>query len=171
MLRREIILSFFTFTLISLIQEAIFNQIRLPFGGFSLILLAALLWSSISEPEIAAVTGFIAGILMDLSPSNEGFLGHWTLVVVISCFVISYLSYGNESLNSNPTVSILLTATLVIATIFIYLIIGVIFGLVIGTFTNVLQLLLGFGLWSALMSPIVVPFIAKAHAFVYKGIQ
>ena len=149
MWRREVALSTFTFALLFLTQEAIVNQIRLPLGGFSLILLAALIWSSISEPEIAAVTGFISGLFMDLSPSTDGPFGHWTLVMVISCFVISYLGYGDDALNSNPA--------------------GLIFGLTVGPVSNVVKMLFGFGLWSALVSPIVVPFIAKAHAIVYEG--
>ncbi|MFM8447729.1 MAG: rod shape-determining protein MreD, partial [Candidatus Nanopelagicaceae bacterium] len=102
MWRREVLLSTLTFALLFIAQEAFVNQIHLPLGGFSLILLAALIWSSISEPEIAAVTGFIAGLFMDLSPSTDGPFGHWTLVLVVSCFVISYLGYGDDAVNSNP---------------------------------------------------------------------
>ena len=57
MWRREIALSSLTFLALFVAQEAIVNQIHLPLGGFSLILLAALIWSSINEPELAAVTG------------------------------------------------------------------------------------------------------------------
>ncbi|MEY2597508.1 MAG: hypothetical protein RL182_591, partial [Actinomycetota bacterium] len=144
MWRREVALSTFTFALLFLAQEAIVNQIRLPLGGFSLILLAALIWSSISEPEIAAVTGFISGLFMDLSPSTDGPFGHWTLVMVISCFVISYLGYGNDALNSNPAGLILMTATIVVATLFLYLVIGLIFGLAVGPVSNVVKLIFGF---------------------------
>lgn len=169
MWRREVALSFLTFALLFLVQESFVDQIRLPLGGFSLILLAALIWSSISEPEIAAVTGFIAGLFMDLSPSTDGPLGHWTLVLVISCFAISYLGYGDYAANANPVGLILMAATAVIATLIFYIFIGLIFGLSFGSFLYVLRLIFGFGLWSALISPIVVPFIARAHSIVYEG--
>ena len=120
MWRREIALSSLTFLALFIAQEAIVNQIHLPLGGFSLILLAALIWSSINEPELAAVTGFIAGIFMDLSPANDGPFGHWTLVMVISCYVISYLGYGDDALNSNPAGLILMTSSAVVATILLY---------------------------------------------------
>lgn len=169
MWRREVLLSILTFGILFVVQEAFVNQIRLPLGGFSLILLAALIWSSISEPEIAAVTGFLAGIFMDLSPSTEGPFGQWTLVMVIACFSISYLGYGDDALNSNPIGLILMTATAVVATLIFYILIGLIFGLTLGSLSDVVKSLLGIGLWSALVAPIVVPFISRAHSIVYAG--
>jgi rod shape-determining protein MreD len=169
MWRREVALSTATFGLLFLFQEAVINQINLPLGGFSLILLAALIWSSISEPEIAAVTGFVAGIFMDLSPSNDGPFGQWTLVLVISCFLISYLGYGDDALNSNPAGLILMTSSAVIATLIFYIVIGLLFGLAIGSPFHVIKSLIGFGMWSALIAPLVVPVISRAHAIVYAG--
>ena len=169
MWRREVALSTVTFGFLFLFQEAVINQINLPLGGFSLILLAALIWSSISEPEIAAVTGFVAGIFMDLSPSNDGPFGQWTLVLVISCFLISYLGYGDDALNSNPAGLILMTSSAVITTLIFYIFIGLLFGLAIGSPFHVVKSLIGFGMWSALIAPLVVPVISRAHAIVYAG--
>ena len=169
MWRREVALSTLTFATLFLVQEALVNQIKLPLGGFSLIVLAALIWSSISEPEIAGVTGFIAGLFMDLSPSSDGPFGHWTLVLTIACFVISYLGYGDDAVNSNPAGLIIMTSTAVITTLIFYLIIGMLFGLAVGSFYIVVKSLFGFGLWSALIAPIVVPFISRAHSIVYAG--
>ena len=171
MWRREVSLSFLTFGLLFILQEGFIDQIRLPLGGFSLMLLAALIWSSISEPEIAAVTGFIAGIFMDLSPSTAGPFGHWTLVMVLSCFAISYLGYGDDAVNSNPAGLILMTSSAVVATLIGYLLIGLIFGLNLGSTFHTLKTILGFCLWSALVAPIFVPFIARAHSVVYSGIK
>jgi len=169
MWRREVALSSLTFAILFFVQEALVNQIKLPLGGFSLIVLAALIWSSISEPEIAGVTGFIAGLFMDLSPSTDGPFGHWTLVLTIACFTISYLGYGDDAVNSNPAGLIIMTSTAVIATLIFYLIIGMLFGLAVGSFFNVIKALFGFGLWSALIAPIVVPVISRAHSIVYAG--
>ena len=169
MWRREVGLSTLTFAGLFLVQEGLINQFRLPLGGFSLILLAALIWSSINEPEIAAVTGFIAGLFLDLSPSTDGPFGHWTLVMVISCFAISYLGYGDDAVNSNPIGLIIMTSSAVVATLVLYLFIGLLFGINLGGFLNLVQALLGFGVWSALVAPVVVPFIARAHSIVYAG--
>ena len=169
MWRREIALSFLTFGLLFVLQEGFINQVHLPMGGFSLILLAALIWSSISEPEVAGITGFIAGIFMDLSPSTDGPFGQWTLVLVLSCFAISYLGYGDDAVNTNPAGLTMMTSTAVVATLILYIFIGFIFGLNIGSTLQTIRTLLGFGLWSALIAPMIVPFIARAHSIVYSG--
>ncbi len=169
MLRREVALSFLTFGVLFFLQEGFINQIRLPLGGFSLILLAALIWSSISEPEIASITGFIAGLYLDLSPTTDGPFGQWTLVMVLACFLISYLGYGDDAVNSNPAGLILMTVTAVVGTLAFYLLVGVIFGLNIGSFGQVIKSLLGIGLWSALIAPIIVPFISRTHNAIYSG--
>ena len=169
MWRREVLLSTLTFGGLFIIQEAFVNQVHLPLGGFSLILLAALIWSSISEPEIAAVTGFIAGFFMDLSPSTDGPFGQWTLVMVLACFLISYLGYGDDAINSNPAGLILMTATAVVGTLLFYLLIGLLFGLNLGESFQLTRTLIGFGLWSALVAPMIVPFISRAHSIVYSG--
>jgi rod shape-determining protein MreD len=169
MWRREVALSFVTFAFLFVLQEGFVNQFHLPMGGFSIILLAALIWSSINEPEIASVTGFIAGLFMDLSPSTDGPFGHWTLVMVISCFLISYLGYGDDALNSNPAGLIIMTATAVVGTLLLYILIGLLFGLNLGSTFQVIRSLIGFGVWSALIAPIIVPFIARAHSIVYSG--
>jgi rod shape-determining protein MreD len=169
MWRREVALSLITFALLFMVQEGLVNQFRLPMGGFSLILLAALIWSSINEPEIASVTGFIAGLFMDLSPSTDGPFGQWTLVMVISCFLISYLGYGDDALNSNPAGLIIMTASAVVATLALYLLVGLLFGLNLGSPVQIIKNLIGFGIWSALIAPVVVPFISRAHKIVYSG--
>ena len=169
MWRREIALSTLTFALLFILQEALINQFNLPLGGFSVILLAALIWSSINEPEVAVITGFIAGIFMDLSPSTDGPFGQWILVLALSCYVISYLGYGDDALNSNPIGLILMTATAVITTILLYLFIGMLFGLNIGSTAQMIRSVIGFGLWSALIAPLIVPFISRAHSIIYSG--
>jgi phosphate/sulfate permease len=88
---------------------------------------------------------------------------------VISCFVISYLGYGDDALNSNPAGLILMTSTAVIATLILYIVIGSLFGIALSSPFNLIKSLIGFGLWSALVAPLIVPFISRAHAIVYSG--
>ena len=65
------------------LQEAVVNQLTLPAGGFSIFLILTLVWAALSTPEIAAAVGFGAGILLDVSPSTNGPVGHWTLILVL----------------------------------------------------------------------------------------
>ena len=86
-----------------------------------------------------------------------------------SCFLISYLGYGDDALNSNPAGLIIMTATAVVGTLLLYILIGLLFGLNLGSTFQVIRSLIGFGVWSALIAPIIVPFIARAHSIVYSG--
>ena len=167
MLRREFFLSFVTFALIFIFQESILNQLNLPLGGFSLIIIAALIWSSISEPENAAIVGFIAGIFLDLQPSNAGPFGHWTLVMIITCYSISFLGYGDDAINANPVGLLIMTSVAVLCTLLLYILIGLIFGLNLGTSFQLMKDVIGISLWSALVAPIIVPLMARAHDQIY----
>jgi len=62
-----------------------------------------------------------------------------------------------------------MTSSAVIATLIFYIFVGLLFGLSVGSFFNVVRSLFGFGLWSALISPIVVSVITRAHSIVYAG--
>lgn len=169
MFRREVALSVITFAFLFVVQESVINQVHLPLGGFSLPLIAAIIWSSISEPEIGAITGFIAGMFMDLSPSNSGPFGQWILVLTIACFTISYLGYGDDALNANPAGLIAMASIAVISTLVAYILTGMLFGLNLGESFQLVRTIFGIGIWSALLAPILVPFIARVHSIVYSG--
>ena len=53
------------FLTVFLLQEAVVTQLRLPLGGFNLLLIVALIWAALSTPEIGALTGLIAGLMYD----------------------------------------------------------------------------------------------------------
>ena len=79
MLTRQISVAAPIFLLIFIIQEAVISQFRLPGGGFSILMIFALTWAVLSQFEVAAVIGFSAGILLDLSQSASGPFGQWSL--------------------------------------------------------------------------------------------
>ena len=68
------------FAFFFIFQESVVSQLNFPAGGFSVFLILILIWAALSTPEVAAAVGFGAGILLDLSPSTSGPLGHWTLI-------------------------------------------------------------------------------------------
>ena len=88
MISRRFLFSFPIFLVVFLLQEGFVTQMRLPAGGLSLILVFTLVWASMSTPEIGALTGFGAGLMMDLSQTTPGPLGQWTLVMILVSFVI-----------------------------------------------------------------------------------
>jgi rod shape-determining protein MreD len=168
MLIRQISLSVPTFLLIFLFQEAVVNQFKLPGGGFSLFIILALVWAVISTPEIAALTGFGAGILMDMSQSTGGPIGQWTLIMIIVCYGVSYLGYGDSNINGNPIGVVFFVVIANLITGLFFLASSALLGVTTGSFGQALITLLGNSLWTLALTPIVLPVFSLMHSFVFE---
>jgi rod shape-determining protein MreD len=112
---RRYLFSIPIFLVIYTLQEAFISQLRLPLGGFSILLIFTLIWATLSTPEVGALTGFGAGILMDLSQSSPGPMGHWTLVLILAGYGVAFLGYGDDNIRTNPINIVLITTAGVVA--------------------------------------------------------
>lgn len=168
MLTRQISLSAPIFLIIYLFQEAAMNQFKLPGGGFSLFVIFALVWAVISTPEIAALTGFSAGILMDMSQSSGGPVGQWTLIMIIICYAVSYLGYGDGNINGNPVGVVFFVVTANLAAEVLFIVSGTLLGVTTGSVGQVLITLLGNSLWTLVVTPIVLPLFSYLHNLVFE---
>ena len=168
MLTRQISLSAPIFLLIYLFQEAVMNQFKLPGVGFSIFVIFALVWAVISTPEIAALTGFSAGILMDMSQSSAGPVGQWTMIMVIVCYALSYLGYGDGNISGNPIGVIFFVVTANFAAEVIFVASGALLGVTTGSFSQVVITLLGNSLWTLVITPIILPLYSYLHNFVFE---
>jgi rod shape-determining protein MreD len=167
MLTRQISVATPIFLLIFLIQEAVISQFRLPGGGFSILMIFALTWAVLSQPEVAAVIGFASGILMDLSQSAGGPFGQWTLIMLLAGYAISYIGYGDDNIHAN---AIGIVFFVVVANFFVeiaYLITGALLGVSIGSLGQVVITLLGMSIWALLVSPIMLPIFTRMHAMIF----
>ena len=167
MIRRQISTALPIYIAIFIFQEAVVNQFHLPGGGFSLILIFSLSWAILSSPELAALGGFIAGLLMDLSPSSSGPIGQWTLLMIAACCAVSYLGSGSESLSGNPLGFTFLTTSAIFLVEIAYLTTGALLGVTVGGFTQILITLIGITIWSLLVTPLVLPIFSRLHAFTF----
>ncbi len=167
MISRRFLLSFPIFFTVYLLQEGFVTQMRLPAGGFSLILIFTLAWAAMSTPEIGALTGFGAGLLMDLSETSPGPLGHWTLILILVSFVISFLSYGDDHVRVNPLNIVFLVAAGVVGAQIAFLIFGLLLGQELGSVMHVIFICLGTAFWSAIVTPLLLPIISRLHALVF----
>lgn len=148
------------FTFFFVAQEAVINQLNIPAGGFSIFLILTLLWAALSTPEVAAAVGFGAGILLDLSPSTSGPIGHWTLILVLMCYAISFFSYGDENMRGNP-LSLILMVTLGQAIALIaYLITGFLLGNAATNFAQTTTTVIGSAIWTMVVTPLLLPAVA-----------
>ena len=168
MLTRQISLSAPIFLFIFVLQEAVVNQFKLPGGGFSLFVIFALVWAVISTPEIAALTGFGTGILMDMSGGAGGPVGQWTLIMIITCYGVSYLGYGDGNINGNPIGVVFFVVVANLATSFLFLSSSALLGVTTGSFGQILLTLLGNSLWTLVLTPIVLPVFSFMHNFVFE---
>jgi rod shape-determining protein MreD len=167
MLSRRFLFSFPIFFTVYLLQEGFVTQMRLPAGGFSLVLIFTLAWAAMSTPEIGALTGFGAGLLMDLSETAPGPLGHWTLILILVSFLISFLSYGDDHVRANPLNIVFLVAVGVVGAQVAYAIFGLLLGQELGSIVQVLFICLGTAFWSAIVTPLLLPIISRLHALVF----
>jgi rod shape-determining protein MreD len=150
-----------------LLQEAFVTQMRLPAGGFNVLLIVALIWAALSTPEIGALTGFGAGLMMDVSQTSPGPMGHWTLVLIIACYAIAFLGYGDDNIRGNPINIVLLTTIGVVAAQAVFLILGLMLGQEIGSISNIFFVLAGSAFWTAIISPLILKVISYLHAIVF----
>jgi rod shape-determining protein MreD len=161
MLARQFSISSLIFLIIFLIQESVINQLRLPGGGFSLPLLIALTWAALSTPTVGALTGFISGFLMDLSQSSSGAMGHWTLLMILACYAVAFLGFGNDNVRGNPITNILLVSSASVLTLIV--ITGFLLGVSFGSFSRVLITILGNGIWALFVTPLILPIVTRLH--------
>ena len=144
-------------------QEAVVNQLSFPAGGFSIFLILALIWAALSTPVVAASVGFGAGILLDLSPSTSGPLGHWTLILVLMSYAISFFSYGDENMRGNPLSLILMVSLAQAIILFSYLVTGFLLGNSATSFAQSAITIIGSGFWTLVVTPLMLPAVAWLH--------
>jgi rod shape-determining protein MreD len=164
---RRYLLSFPIFIFIFILQEAFVTQLRIPFAGFSLLLIVTLIWAALSTPEIGALTGFGAGLLMDLSQTTPGPMGQWTLVLILAGFSVAFLGYGDDNIRANPINIVLITTIGVVASQIVFLIFGFMLGQEIGSLGHLLFILAGSAFWTAIVSPFLLKSISFIHANVF----
>jgi rod shape-determining protein MreD len=168
MFARRFLISFPIFVTMFVVQEAIISQFKIFGGGFSLFLVFALLWAALSSPELGALTGFGAGLLMDLSQTTSSPMGQWTLIMILAGFSISYLGYGDDNFRGNPISLVIIVALAVPITRFVYLVIGLMLGGELGSVLQVLISLLTSTLWTVAIVPLLMPIVTRIHAALFE---
>lgn len=164
---RSFFLSLPVFLTVFLLQEAFVTQMRLPAGSINLVLVVALIWAALSTPEIGALTGFGAGLMMDVSQTAPGPMGHWTLVLIIACYVIAFLGYGDDNIRGNPINIVFLTTIGVVGAQTVFLILGIMLGQEIGSLKQVVLVLAGSAFWTAIISPLILKIISYFHSLIF----
>jgi rod shape-determining protein MreD len=155
------------FLSVYLIQEAVITQFRLPGGGFSIMMIFALTWAVLSQTEVAAVIGFAAGFLMDLSQSSTGPFGQWTLIMLLAGYAISYVGYGDDNVHANAIGIIFFVVVANFIVEVAYLLSSALLGVSLASFGQILITLVGMSVWAFLFSPLLLPIFSRLHALIF----
>jgi rod shape-determining protein MreD len=168
MFARKFLISFPIFVTMFVVQEAVVNQFRVLGGGLALFLIFTLLWAALSTPELGAVTGFGAGLLMDLSQTTSSPMGQWTLIMILAGFSVSYLGYGDDNFRGNPISLVIIVAIAVPLTRLVYLVIGLMLGSELGSVLQVGISLLSSALWAVAIVPLLMPIVTRVHGALFQ---
>lgn len=145
------------FFIMFLLQEAIFNRINFLVSGFSLYLAFFMAWIMQDERNSAVATGFIAGFILDLSPTLEAPFGLWTLVLTGMSYILATNVRAALDSELSPVVMTLVTVLGSSVALILFLLFGAILGQDVGSGIYVTQVIFGNAMWSLLLSPMYVP--------------
>ena len=146
-------------SLILTFQEVVISRIAFPFANPSIFLIFIISWAFLEEQWLAALQGFLAGLILDISPLSVGVIGHWAFVLAAICYGVSELGVQLRGSRRSP-----LTLTVVVtAGIFFTLIFFVISGALINSNQGYgfMQTVPGVVFWSLVFTPLISPLIVK----------
>lgn len=150
-----------------LIQESLINRIEFLIGGFSLYLAAFFAWIATEEKGEAYLSAFIAGIIMDLTPSFDTPVGLWTATLLSISYLVSTYRESLGDLDQRPITAALYLVIATSMTLFIFVILSSVLGNAIPPFATVLQEITGNALWSLLFSPLYFPLVNRLKTLLF----
>ena len=146
------------------VQESAVSKINFPIAGFSLYLCVVLGLMALEDRFGAISFGFIAGIVLDFSPSSDSPFGKWALILTLIGYLFSRNRESIGDFTERPIAFILLVTAGATISLVMFLIFGVIVGENNGSMLNNLKTVFGNALWTLLFSSILLPAIVKLRA-------
>lgn len=157
--RTSVTVSFFVF--IFILQSALINQIPFFVGGFSLFLAVTFSWIASTDRAETFATAFIAGILLDLSPSLDSPVGLWTFTLLLLSYLISLYRESLGDLDERPLTAALYLVATTSLSILLYLLIAALLGVDVPPALTATIDTAGNAIWTLLLSPIYFPLINR----------
>ena len=145
------------FLLLFLLQESLLNKVDFFIGGFSLYLAFFMAWIMQDERNSAVATGFIAGLIADLSPTLEAPFGLLTFILTSMSYVLATNVRAALDSEISPVVMSIVTVSGSSLALFLFVLYGAILGQDVGSSSYVVQEIFGNAMWTLLLSPLYVP--------------
>ena len=147
-----------------IVQESAISKINFPIAGFSLYICVVLGLMALEDRFGAISFGFMAGIVLDFSPSSDSPFGKWALILTIIGYLFSRNRESIGDFTERPMAFVLLVTAGATVTLLIFLVVGIVLGENNGSMLNNLKTVFGNGIWTLLFSSILLPIIVKLRA-------
>jgi len=143
------------------IQESAISLIHFPIAGFSLYLAVAIALMAFEDGNAALVTGFIAGIVLDLSPTSNGPFGQWALILTVVAYIFTSNRESIADLTSSPLTFVVFVTFGVSIALITYLLFGTLLGEHNGSLTRDLYVVGANAFWTLIFTPIFLPALSR----------
>ncbi len=147
-----------------IVQESAISKINFPIAGFSLYICVVLGLMALEDRFGAISFGFMAGIVLDFSPSSDSPFGKWALILTIIGYLFSRNRESIGDFTERPMAFVLFVTAGATVTLLIFLVVGIVLGENNGSMLNNLKTVFGNGIWTLLFSSILLPIIVKLRA-------
>ncbi len=153
------------FFILFVVQESAVSLVHFPISGFSLYLSVAISLIAFEDHNGAIVTGFLAGIVLDLSPTSNAPFGQWALILTSVAFLFAVNRDSIADVTSSPITFVIVVAGGVTLALIAYLCFGALLGEENGSLGHDATVLGGNLLWTVIFTPMFLPALRKAHEY------
>ena len=147
------------------VQESAVSLVHFPISGFSLYLAIAISLIAFEDHNGALVTGFLAGVVLDLSPTSNAPFGQWALILTGIGFLFAANRDSIADLSASPITFVLFVAVGVSIALVTYLCFGALLGEQNGSLSHDVRVLLGNTLWTLVFTPIFLPSLERIREY------
>jgi rod shape-determining protein MreD len=147
------------------IQESAVSLVHFPISGFSLYLAVAISLIAFEDHNGAIVTGFLAGIVLDLSPTSNAPFGQWALILTGIGYLFAVNRDSIADLTSSPLTFVLFVASGVSIALMIYLLFGSLLGEQNGSLSHDGVVILGNLIWTVVFTPMFLPALGRVREY------
>jgi rod shape-determining protein MreD len=153
------------FFVLFVIQESAISLIHFPISGFSLYLAIAISLIAFEDHNGSLVTGFLAGIVLDLSPTSNAPFGQWALILTFIGFLFAVNKNSIADLASSPITFVIFVAIGVSVALLMYLAFGALLGEQNGSLSHDAIVLSGNLLWTVIFTPMFLPALERVREY------
>jgi len=153
------------FFVLFVVQESAVSLIHFPISGFSFYLAIAISMIAFEDHNGALVTGFLSGVVLDLSPTSNAPFGQWALILTIIGFLFAVNKDSISDLTSSPITFVIFVGGGVTFALVAYLGFGTLLDEQNGSLGHDTIVVLGNLLWTLIFTPVFLPAIARVREF------